>query len=90
MQCTEKRERGVVAVVVVVSRNIAMAVVTAEEERQRVGGQSVSSVSQFRQSDSTARTPPSLDDRAGVFGPLNQQQQQKQRRLPSHARPLLN
>lgn len=55
MQCTGKRERGVVAVVVV-SRNIAMAVVTAEEERQRVGGQSVSSVSQFRQSDSTART----------------------------------
>ena len=90
MQCTGKRERGVVAVVVVVSRNIAMAVVTAEEETETAGGQSVQLVSLDSQTAQHARTPPSLDDRAGVFGPLNQQQQQKQRRLPSHARPLLN
>ena len=44
MQCTGKRERGVVAVAVV-SRNIAMAVVTAEEERETAGGRSVSQFS---------------------------------------------
>ena len=90
MQCTGKRERGVVAVVGGKQEYSNGSGDSRRRETETAGGQSVQLVSSDRQTAQHARTPPSLDDRAGVFGPLNQQQQQKQRRLLSHARPLLN